>query len=128
MHSNAINAISVNALTANFESYVVGWGIIFRLENAAETLVSSGGGDGEEIEAALVELCNLCQERSSFSQIVEDKNLIPRILALTSFQLESIQLKSMECLCYLARQDNSKVRAFLVCAKILEHGKAGPGS
>lgn len=80
----------------------------FRLENAAETLVSSGGGDGEEIEAALVELCNLCQERSSFSQIVEDKNLIPRILALTSFQLESIQLKSMECLCYLARQDSSK--------------------
>ena len=37
------------------------------LENAAETLVSSRGGDDEEIEAALVELCNLCQERSSFN-------------------------------------------------------------
>ena len=39
----------------------------FRLEKAAETLVSSRGGDGEEIKAALVELCNLCQERSSFN-------------------------------------------------------------
>lgn len=80
----------------------------FRLENAAETLLSSRGGDDEEIEAALVELCNLCQERSSFHQIIEEKNLIPKILDLTSFHLESIHLKAMECLCYFARQDSSK--------------------
>ena len=89
------------------------------LENAAETLVPSRGGDDEEIEAALVELCNLCQERSSFHQIIEEKNLIPKILDLTSFHLESIHLKAMECLSYFARQDSSKVRVFLVCAKII---------
>eukprot|EP01018_Ginkgo_biloba_P003180 Gb_22324 [translate_table: standard] len=77
-----------------------------RIENASMKLMSVG--DAEEVEETLVELCNLCRDRSSSRQLVGEKDLIPKILELTSFQLVSIQVKAMECLCYLANENINK--------------------